>query len=303
MSAYSPERLFGRCDTAETVQLLKTGLAASSLDVVQVDGMNTTGRDCVILALMYGVKENTQGRRIVHDVDQQGAAVDLGDMTVANIRQMCADHIRAVWDAQGKWAREALRMHVDHEARMYLNLLDARLHEVRDAYCNAICGVGCEVMYADQGVQLAFASRFTCTVVSWSPPRPRAGRSRNMLYRPFMFGSLATARASGEPGARTTCLMIMYVLGDGVGHAEPVKARSGAMGRPSRFTGVRCSLTCFCVMFVLGACSLCNVYMCLAELCVSDVQLRTSPGPGKKTTALRPVRTSWAQPDRQQCEF
>jgi hypothetical protein len=32
--------------------------------------------------------------------------------------------------------------------------------------------------------------------------------------------------------------MIMYVLGDGVAHAEPVRARRPDQGRPSRFTGV-----------------------------------------------------------------
>jgi hypothetical protein len=58
-----------------------------------------------------------------------------------------------------------------------------------------------------------------------------------MLYRPLMFGSAAAATGNGELGARTTCLMMFYVLNEGVGHGEPLLANRAQMGRPSRYNG------------------------------------------------------------------
>jgi hypothetical protein len=124
-----------------------------------------------------------------------------------------------------------------YEARSYLQLdQNVDLGSVRDAYCDAIRGVnGRQRMFGDQGVQLAFASLFKATVVCWVPPRPAANAARNMLYRPLMWGSSAATHV--EVGARTSCLMMFYVLQEGVGHGEPLLAESAQHGRPSRFTG------------------------------------------------------------------
>jgi hypothetical protein len=142
MSRHIPERPFGRCDTEQTVVVLKAGLAASGLDVLHVDGLNINGRDCVVLAMMYGVRPNDQGQRIVHDRDNGGAPVNLGEKTAADIRNMCADHIMTVWNAENTWDRAELHMHVQYEARAYLNMPHAPAEAVRDACCNAIRGVG-----------------------------------------------------------------------------------------------------------------------------------------------------------------
>jgi hypothetical protein len=238
MSRHVPERPFGRCDTEQTVAALKAGLVASGLDILHVDGLNINGRDCVYLALLYGVRANDQGQRIVHDRDNGGVAVNLEGKTAADIRNMCADHIITVWNAENTWDRAVRRMRVQYEARAYFNMPDAPVEAVRDAYCNAIRGVGVAPMYGDQGVQIAFAARFTVTVLSWFPPRPQANRTRNQMFRPYIHGSAQVARAVGERSKRTPCLMIMCVLADGMAHAEPVRARRPDQGRPSRFTGV-----------------------------------------------------------------
>jgi hypothetical protein len=208
---------------------------------------------------MHGVRPDGRQqpiRRRVVDRDNQNAVVVLDDITVDGMRAMLAEHIVTVWDDQNAWARGAIRMHIDVEARAYLQLgADVGIGAVRDAYCDAIRGVnGRERLFADLGCQLAFASRFKCCILCFIPPRqsPR-NPGRNILYRPLMFGSHATAAAAGERENRTSCLMMMYVLQDGVGHAEPLRARTSGEGRPSRFTGV-CDAVHFVAAHGQGAC-------------------------------------------------
>jgi hypothetical protein len=188
--------------------------------------------------MMYGVRPNAHGLRVVKDRDNGNAVINLANKTVQEIRDMLAQHIVSVWDSQNSWARHAIRMHVEHEARSYLNMHNADLAVVRDAYCDAIRGVnGHAPIYGDPGVQLAFASRFQATVLCWLPPRRTAERSRGTLFRPLMYGSHQAARDAGEHANRTACLMLMYVLVAGVGHAMPLRARQARDGRPGRFTG------------------------------------------------------------------
>jgi hypothetical protein len=236
-SRYNPETPFGVCDTPETVAQLKARLAHNHIHVVNVEGLNPSGCDCVFLAMMYGVRPNTQGRRVVKDMDNNGVALDMGQLTVDDVRNRIAHHIIAIWNKEQSWVRRAIRMHIMYEARSYLQLdASVDLATLRDAYCDAIRGVnGRQRMFGDLGVQLAFASLFKATVVCWVPPRPTANAARNMLYRPLMFGSSTATHV--EPGARTSCLMMFYVLQEGVGHGEPLLADSAQHGRPSRFTG------------------------------------------------------------------
>jgi hypothetical protein len=225
-----------RRDTEQTVAALKAGLVVSGLDCFSVDGLNINGRNCVFLALLYGIRPNDQGQRIVHDRDNGGAAVDLGEKAVQDIRNMCADHVLSPCGMRTTRGTVPCCTCVHEHA--YMNMPDAPVEDLRDAYCNAIRGVGVAPMHGDQGVQVAVAARNTVTVLSVSPPRSQANRTRNQMYRPFIFGSAQVARVVGERDHRTPCLMIMYVLADGVGHAEPVRARRPDQGRPSRFTGV-----------------------------------------------------------------
>ena len=238
---YNPETPFQRCDTLESVAALKSRLHGLGIDVVNVEGLNTTGRDCVILAMMYGVRPNQSGRRVVRDRDDNGRQLDLAAVTVDEMRNMLAEHIVRVWDDRRAWAQEALHMFVDHEFRSYLGQpAEATLNTVRDAYCEAIRGEnGRERLFGDQGVQLAFASRFQCTVMNSIPARSNANR-RPQMYRPLMFGARGATERTGDIGARTTCLTVFYVLGEGCGHAEPLRANRAVDGQPSRFTGMFC---------------------------------------------------------------
>jgi hypothetical protein len=99
--SYNPEQPFGRCDTAETVQLLENGLAASNIDVLQVENLNVTGRDCVFLAMIHGVRPEprSNNRRLAADRDNNGAAVDMADVKVENVRDMIADLVTSYFFA------------------------------------------------------------------------------------------------------------------------------------------------------------------------------------------------------------
>lgn len=239
-SSFSPEMPFGACDTVETVGLLKRTLVSYNIAVVaEASSLNSNGRDCVFIALKLGVRPSgPSNQRLVRDIDKN-EIVNLDDMTVDDVREGIADHIVTVWEKPEHWATAALKIHIDNEARAYLNMQTATLLEVRDKYCAAIKGVnGCEKMFGDQACQLAFASRYSSTVVCWSPPRSTATTKSNRLFRPIMFGANAEV---GTNTSRSPCLMMLYVLGEGVGHAEPLIAGERKHGVPSRFTSVSTS--------------------------------------------------------------
>lgn len=243
MAAGNHEQPFRRCDTEDTVQLLVQHLNREGIDVLNVEQLNSTGRDCVFLAMMHGVRPDARqnARRMVKDRDDGGRALDMEAVTVAQMRGMLADHIVNIWDNQNSWARGAMHIHVNHEARGYLGLsAEADASTVRDAYCAAIRGTDPhQPMYGDTGCMLAFASRFQATVLCWMPPRQaqQAQRQRNRLFRPLLFGSAETAREGGETANRVACMMLLYIMTDGVGHAKPLRARTSREGRPGRFTG------------------------------------------------------------------
>jgi hypothetical protein len=75
-NGYNPEVPFGVCDTPQTVTQLKARLAQDGIQVVNVEGENPTGNDCVFLAKMCGVRPNHQNRRVVQDPDVDNNSQD-----------------------------------------------------------------------------------------------------------------------------------------------------------------------------------------------------------------------------------
>lgn len=228
---YQPEVPFRACDTLATVEVLRNKLEEKHVvGVPEAAGMNKNGRDCVFIALKYGTKATVGGVRKVKDTDT-GANVDLNTLTILQLRCNLADHVKKVWDDPTKWARNAIKRHVLEEGKSFLQLHNATPTQVRDAYCDAIKGEnGREEMYGDLGVMLAFTSKYSVVMMCFFPPRPTATVSATQLFRPLKFGTEA-------PGSRVACTLMMYVLDDGVGHAEPLRGVSATHVRQARFHG------------------------------------------------------------------
>ena len=238
MSGYAPEVPFGRRDSPETVASLREELAKNGVHAINVDGLNRSGRDCVYLSMMHGVKPDRTGRRRVRDDDNRDPAnkpiaFEMEEKTVSDIRKMLADHIEGIWDMAGHWARDSLRLHSEHEARHYYDMECRPVEEVMQRYCKAIRGEDEPGMYGDVGVMLAFASRFNVKLLVFTPPVVVNTRTNTTkLYRPFVFGA-RSVDGRGRKVQRATSYMMIYVLAEGLAHAEPLSTMSVA----SRWTG------------------------------------------------------------------
>lgn len=132
VSEFNPEVPFGVCDSVAAVAALKERLRTAGINVLpEVPGENATGKDCVFVALKYGVRAREDGRRTVVDVDT-GEAVNLSEMSAQDVRNGSARYIRESWDKPNDhWAMGAVRVHIDNEGRAYLRMQNAKLTQVR----------------------------------------------------------------------------------------------------------------------------------------------------------------------------
>ena len=214
-----------------TVEVLKTRLAAKNVvHVPEAAGLNKNGRDCVFIAMKYGTRATAGGVRRVKDADT-GMNVDLNQLSIMQLRTAIAEHVKKVWDDANWWSHDAIKMHICTEARSYLRMPDARPDLVKDAYCKAVKGeANYPPLYGDLGVMLAFASKYHVVTLCFFPPRPTATVSTVNLFKPLKMGHNAPGNRS-----RVSCTFMMYILDEGVGHAEPLRGVTAAHVRQSRF--------------------------------------------------------------------
>lgn len=206
-------------DSPETVNILRVFLQQKGLTEVDFPESENQRNDCVFLALKYGVRKDRRTlRRIVRD-SVTLEAVDLGVLCARDIRNAVADHICHVMERPAHPEHEAMLLNVQHEGRAITGMsADDALQDVIVAYTNAVRG---ELM-GDVTVALAFASKFSCCVMWFRPPRrqspiARGERSRYRALRPFMF-------LRSVPGVlRTTCTLMFYMYGVAQGHAIPLE--------------------------------------------------------------------------------
>ena len=112
-------RPFGRRDSPEIVASLPEELAKNGVHAINVDGLNRSGRDCVYLSMMHGVKPDRTGRRRVRDDDNRDPAnrpiaFNMEEKTFSDIQKMLADHIEG--RAYGTWRDIGRQLEAAHRA-------------------------------------------------------------------------------------------------------------------------------------------------------------------------------------------